>query len=63
MKAKEQNLETGIPKLNEIPDFNEIPKLTANIIEDNRKRGQLKITEKEWSDIESSWERGFSCLC
>ena len=38
MKAKEQNLETGIPKLNEIPDFNEIPKLTANIIEDNRKR-------------------------
>ena len=23
----------------------------------------MKITEKEWSDIESSWERGFSCLC
>ena len=25
--------------LRSFPDFNEIPKLTANIIEDNRKRG------------------------
>ena len=23
----------------------------------------MKITEKEWSDIESFWERLFSCLC
>ena len=58
---KNPKTEVEFDHLGCFPDFNKIPKLTSNLIVDNRVRDQLKITEKEWSYIGAGLEIEKDC--